>query len=53
MGDSVHDRLVRVLKDLNKANNYYYVLGYQRGNGILFANDSLDITKQVLQELNK
>ncbi len=53
MGDSVHDRLVRVLKNLNKSNNYYFVLGYQRGNGILFANDSLDITKQVLKELNK
>jgi outer membrane protein len=53
MGDSVHSRLVAVLKDLNKSNNYFYVMGYQRGNGILFANDSLDITKQVLEELNK
>lgn len=53
MGDSVHARLVGALRDLNKSNNYFYVLGYQRGNGILFANDSLDITRQVLKELNK
>ncbi|MFM7901379.1 MAG: OmpH family outer membrane protein, partial [Bacteroidota bacterium] len=52
MGDSVHARLVGVLKELNKSNNFFYVLGYQRNNGILFANDSLDITKQVLEELN-
>lgn len=52
MSDSVHARLVRALKEVNKTNHYYYVLGYQRGNGILFANDSLDITKQVLKELN-
>ncbi|MFM7177448.1 MAG: OmpH family outer membrane protein [Bacteroidota bacterium] len=52
MGDSVHARLVGVLKELNKSNNFFYVLGYQRNNGILFANDSLDITKQVLEVLN-
>lgn len=52
MSDSVHARLVRALKEVNKTNHYFYVLGYQRGNGILFANDSLDITQQVLKELN-
>lgn len=53
MSDSVHARLVRALKEINKSNHYFYVLGYQRGNGILFANDSLDITNRVLDVLNK
>lgn len=31
---------------------YNYILGYTRGGGILFAHDSLDITKEVLNGLN-
>lgn len=33
--------------------NYQYVLGYSRGSGILYASDSLDITADVLEGLNK
>ena len=33
--------------------NYQYVFGYSRGSGILYANDSLDITNDVLEGLNK
>lgn len=32
---------------------YTYILGYTRGGGILFANDSLDITNEVIEGLNK
>lgn len=53
MNDSIHDNLSRYLKDYNKEKNYLYILGYQRGSGILLANDSLDITKEVLDGLNK
>jgi len=53
MNDSIHDNLSRFLKEYNKEKNYYFILGYQRGSGILFANDSLDITKEVLEGLNK
>ena len=33
--------------------NYEFILGYQKGGGILLANDSLDITQQILEGLNK
>ena len=52
MNDSIHDNLHRYLKEYNKGKNYLYILGYQRGSGILLANDSLDITKEVLEGLN-
>jgi outer membrane protein len=53
MSDSVHAHLTGFLKEYNKKRNFFYILGYQRGNGILLANDSLDITKEVLSGLNK
>ena len=31
---------------------YKYVLGMSGSGGLLYANDSLDITKQVLEGLN-
>lgn len=52
MNDSIHDNLSRYLKEYNKEKNYLYILGYQRGSGILLANDSLDITKEILEGLN-
>ncbi|MBL0343415.1 MAG: OmpH family outer membrane protein [Bacteroidetes bacterium] len=52
MNDSIHDNLSRYLKEYNKKKNYLYILGYQRGSGILLANDSLDITKEILDGLN-
>lgn len=51
--DSLFSRLTAYLKSINKDNGVRFVLGYQRGGGILFANDSLDITESVLEGLNK
>jgi len=40
------------LKELSGQIGYDYILSYSRGGQILMANDSLDITKQVLELLN-
>ena len=40
------------LKTLSSQIGYDYILSYSRGGQILLANDSLDITRQVLQLLN-
>jgi outer membrane protein len=40
------------LKTLSTQIGYDYILSYSRGGQILLANDSLDITKQVLELLN-
>ncbi len=53
MNDSLHYNLRNFLKEYNKDKNYYYIFGYQRGSGILLANDSLDITNEVVEGLNK
>ena len=53
INDSLHTNLYNYLKEYNKEKNYLFILGYQRGTGILLANDSLDITGEVLEGLNK
>jgi outer membrane protein len=43
------------LKELSKKKNYSYVFTYSKGGpaSIVFANDSLEITKEVIDGLNK
>ncbi len=50
------DELYAKLNDYlrrKKDKNYNYVLGFQKGGGILYANDSLNITKEIVDGLNK
>jgi outer membrane protein len=51
--EQLYDRLNDYLRRYNKGKNYNYILGYQKGGGILFANDSLNITRDVIEGLNK
>ena len=52
MEDSIQNNLHSFLKEFNKDKNYSFVLSYQRGSGVLLANDSLNITNEVLEGLN-
>jgi len=51
--EELYNRLNQYLKKFNQGRNYNFVLGFQKGGGILFANDSLNITKDVVEGLNK
>ena len=51
--EELYDRLNAFLKKYNRDKNYMYVLGYQKGGGILMANDSLNITADVIKGLNE
>ena len=56
-GQEIDDKLFTAIREYLKKNvgnkNYNYVLGYTKGGGILFANDSLDITRNLLEGLNR
>ena len=52
MNDSVYYHLSGFLKEFNKKHNYFYIMRYERVSGVLFANDSLDVTNEVLKGLN-
>lgn len=53
MNTTLTDSIINYLKRYNRTHNYDYILGFSRGSGILVANDSLDLTKEVLDGLNK
>jgi len=53
LNDSLYNKLQDAIQKYNQTHNYTFILGYQRGGGILFANDSLDVTKDVIKVLNE
>lgn len=52
--EDVRKTVVDYVKEYNKKSNYNYILTHTNGSGgiLLFANDSLDITKEILDGLN-
>ncbi len=55
LNEQIYDHLTTYIKEYlkDKGKNYHFVLGYQKGGGIVYANESLDITKEILDGLNK
>ncbi len=51
--EDLYNQIFAYLKKYNKQNKYEFVLGYTKGGGILFANDSNDETSKILAGLNK
>jgi outer membrane protein len=52
MNTELIDSIMNFLKRFNRKHNYDYVFGFAKGSNILYANDSLDITKEVLKDIN-
>ena len=52
--DEVHRLVVDYVKEYNKKSQYNYILAYTDGPGgvVILANDSLDITNEILEGLN-
>lgn len=50
--NNIYKDLSDVLKEYNKTRGYHFILGYQKGSGILLANDSLNITKEIIEAVN-
>ena len=60
MTDQAYDRNDKILKDVNayfreysKTNQIDFILGYTSKGEVLYANDSLDLTNDVLKGLNE
>jgi outer membrane protein len=52
MNRQVINAIMEYLKKNSSQLNYKYVLGTSFGGNILYANDSLDITKNIVTGLN-
>ena len=51
--DELLNNIQAYLKEYNKDNKFDMVIGYSKGGGVLYAKEDLDITKKVLEGLNK
>jgi outer membrane protein len=52
LNDSLYNKITQYIRGYSK-DKYDMVFGYSKGAGILYAQDSLEITKEVLAGLNK
>jgi outer membrane protein len=53
LNDLLQDSIINYLKRFNKVQHYDFIFAHSKGSGILFANDSLQITNKVINGLNK
>ncbi len=53
MNAELYDKVSGYLQEYGKNKNLQIVLTYTKGSGVLYANDSLDITKEVIVGLNE
>ncbi|PWJ59902.1 outer membrane protein [Dyadobacter jejuensis] len=51
--EELYKNIRTYIEKYNKDNGYEYVLGYSLGGGILFANPDLDVSKKIIEGLNK
>lgn len=51
--EKIWSRITSYSKDFSKENNYKIIIGSSDKRNILFADDSLDVTKQLLAYINK
>lgn len=53
ISNELYNKVANYLRDYGLANNYQIVLTYQKGSGVLYANDSLNITREIISGLNQ
>ncbi len=53
ISNELYDKVADYLRDYGISNNYQLVLTYQKGSGVLYANDSLNITQRIVEGLNQ
>ncbi|MCY7349261.1 MAG: OmpH family outer membrane protein [Cytophagaceae bacterium] len=51
--DELYNNISGYIQKYNRENDYQFVLGYSKGGGILFANPNYDVTKKIMEGLNK
>ncbi len=53
VNDDLYERVSDFLEDYGKNEDFKLVLTYTKNSGVLYADDSLDITQQVVEGLNQ
>jgi outer membrane protein len=53
LNNKLGNNIVEFMKEYNKNGRYQYILSHQYGGNLLYVNDSLDITRDVIKGLNE
>ena len=53
MNDTINSHMQSKIKEFVKGKNITFILGYHKSGEVLYANDSLNITEAVIEDLNK
>ncbi len=53
LNNEIQDSITNFIKKHYAKNNFNYVMAYSRSSGILYANNKFDITKDLVNNLNK
>ncbi|HEY9124205.1 MAG TPA: OmpH family outer membrane protein [Bacteroidales bacterium] len=53
LNNKLGNNIIEFLKEYNKDGRFQFVLSHVYGGNLLYVNDSLDITKDVIEGLNK
>nr|WP_236587854.1 OmpH family outer membrane protein [Marivirga aurantiaca] len=53
LNEELYNNVSEYLKEYGKKNNLELVLTYSRGSGVLYANEQLDISNDVIKGLNE
>jgi outer membrane protein len=53
LNNKLGNNIVEFLKEYNKNGRYQYIFSHLYGGNLLYVNDSLDITKDVIEGLNE
>ncbi len=53
VNNELYDRVSEYLREYGKSHDFQLVLTYQKGSGVVYANDSLNITDEVIKGLNE
>ncbi|MDQ3143057.1 MAG: OmpH family outer membrane protein [Bacteroidota bacterium] len=51
--EKLHQKVTAYLKDINAEKKYKYVFSFSRDGNIFYADDALDITQQMIKDLNE
>ena len=53
LNDSIINKVIDFVKDYGKSNNFDFILGSNEAGSVLYGEDALDLTQEMLKAMNK
>ena len=53
LNDSIVNKVIGFVKDYGMSNNFNYILGSNEAGSVLYGDDAMDLTQEILKSLNE